>query len=84
MQRLINNNKYNTRRRLLRFQGFFRFTKNPEAEDQRSYVQEVLNYKTEREHERNSCGVLLLTRVIVNEPPNLEKTTCSVLTDNVN
>ena len=64
--------------------GFFSVHKNPEAEAQRSSVQAVLNYKTEREHERNSFGVLLLTRVIVNEPPNLEKTTCSVLTDNVN
>jgi len=57
MQRLINNNKYNTRCRLLRFQGFS-VHKNPEAEAQRSSVQAVLNYKTEREHERNSFGIL--------------------------
>ena len=32
---------------------------NPEAEAQRSYAHAALNDKTEREHARNSCGLLV-------------------------
>ena len=49
--------RYNTRCRLFKIWGFFVHNK-PEAEAQRSSAQAASNYKTEREHARNSFGSL--------------------------
>ena len=55
-----------------RFRGFsFTIT-------QRSYVKAALNYKTEREHARNSSGPMSQD-YCKRKPLNLEKTTSSVL-----
>ena len=53
--------------------SFFLVHKNPEAEAQRSSVQEALNYKTERESIRIPPFGLCLRRIVN------EKTTSSVL-----
>ena len=54
---------------------------NPEAEAQRSYAHDALNYKTtEREREPGLTPLSFCLRFIVNEKLlNLEKTTSSVL-----
>ena len=79
IHRLSNNNRYNTRFRLFKIQGFF-VHNNPEAEAQRSSAQADLNYKTAIESMRCLRGTPLFfcLRIIVNENPiNLEKTTSS-------
>ena len=53
------------------FQDFF-VHNNPEAEAQRGPVQAALNYKTEREHTRNSFGLQSLDYCARKTPKSLK------------